>query len=499
MTKDLEILAEIAEKLQCPLYEMTTSDNPSPITDRSEEEQADPFVGYRILKDELWVYVFTIDPAPAFPLLLTLQEIRHLCIREFDLREVGMMHFILDKKEEKESHYKKYEPLGQLTGLKSLDLMGCRLTQMDFVGNLTALERLNARESHLEDISFLRPLSKLRILNLAHNWIKDVSPLTFCTALTKLDISSNQRMENPELIGKLISLEHLKMKLVCLKDLSFLSTLTQLRTLRISNNQIGDIEFVRGMKKLTRLHADICAIEQGPEGWEAEALEYVDLSSNKLRDVSFLGKAPNVAYLDLWNNRIQDLKPLSRLKKLTCLKLMDNQVEDLTPIETLQELVELDVASNPITRVAPLTGLKKLRKLYIRNNKQMEDAPLLANLTQLKHLGISNCALGKCDFLEPLRQLENLQLAHNDLKEVSHLGTLTALSFLQLGFNEIPEEQWHFLLKLPNLKQLYARGNPKGEKDYEAYFGDLPRLRIYLETGEKPNYPGNIYPPPPME
>ncbi|MBC2140531.1 leucine-rich repeat domain-containing protein, partial [Listeria innocua] len=133
-----------------------------------------------------------------------------------------------------------------------------------------------------------------------------------------------------------------------LSDISPLSGLTKLTTLRISDSNVSDISPLSGLTNLTSL----------------------DLRNNQISDISPLSgltKLTTTLYLE--NNQISDVSPLSGLTKLQALNLNNNQISDISPLSGLSGLVgRLDLDGNQISDISPLSGIH-FRALSIRNNQ----------------------------------------------------------------------------------------------------------------------------------
>ena len=82
-------------------------------------------------------------------------------------------------------------------------------------------------------------------------------------------------------------------------------------------------------------------------------LEKLDLSVNKIGDLSPLTGLTNLTVLNLDNNQVIDLSPLTGLTNLTTLFFGENQVIDLSPLTGLSRLQDVDAIDNKITALPP--------------------------------------------------------------------------------------------------------------------------------------------------
>lgn len=94
----------------------------------------------------------------------------------------------------------------------------------------------------------------------------------------------------------------------------------------------------------------------------------LDLSTEKLTDLTPIKDLKQLTVLNLNENLISDISPLKELKMLTELYLYKNHITDISPLSGLRQLIRLDLENNRITDLTPLTELKQLSELYIYGN-----------------------------------------------------------------------------------------------------------------------------------
>ncbi|NTW50168.1 MAG: TIR domain-containing protein [Chlorobiales bacterium] len=80
-------------------------------------------------------------------------------------------------------------------------------------------------------------------------------------------------------------------------------------------------------------------------------LTFLDLSLNKLSDISPLSSLTGLAFLTLRYNRISDISPLKSLAGLTRLYLRNNQLSDISALQELKQLEGLDLEENHIVEL----------------------------------------------------------------------------------------------------------------------------------------------------
>jgi Leucine Rich repeats (2 copies) len=134
------------------------------------------------------------------------------------------------------------------------------------------------------------------------------------------------------------------------------------------------------------------------------AKDNLNLSSQKISDLTPFQSLTHLSQLYLQNNQISDLSPLQNLTDSIVLNLNSNQISDLTPLRTLTQQMELHLRNNQISDLTPLQSLTNLRYLDLCNN-QISDLTPLKSLTNLNKLYIENNSIS--DF-KPLLSLTHL-------------------------------------------------------------------------------------------
>lgn len=99
-----------------------------------------------------------------------------------------------------------------------------------------------------------------------------------------------------------------------------------------------------------------------------EDIEEFELSSSDINDLDGVQFCINAKSIDVSNNRITDLSPLIGLKNLEELNLSDNQIGYIDCLSNLESLKSLQLSNNFITDISPLLELKKLEFLELSGN-----------------------------------------------------------------------------------------------------------------------------------
>lgn len=149
----------------------------------------------------------------------------------------------------------------------------------------------------------------------------------------------------------------------------------------------------------------------------------LDLSGNKIRDLTPLQNLTQLERLNLWHNQIDNIEPLKWLKHLTELHLEGNKFSDLNTLEKLAKLTHLFLNENNIENIRPLQNLKFLTELGLSKNK-IDDLSPLKNLKQLTYLLLDDNQISDLTPLKDLEFLSRLRLWNNQIENLSPLRGL---------------------------------------------------------------------------
>lgn len=215
-------------------------------------------------------------------------------------------------------------PLGRLTNLKDLSIHGCNIDEIQALSSLTNLERLACYSAWtyavpLRDVSFLDGMTNLRYLDLCgvsdeSGWsgygrkmeiFGDISHALNHSGLEELYLNESMFGIDFDRLQENTSLKKLYLKEIDLKQnfyvevysgmrdvwyddmsldehIDFLKNYPNLEELFLDGNQLTNVEFVSGLKKLARL----------------------GLSNNYVTDLTPLNQAESLRYLDVRENPI---------------------------------------------------------------------------------------------------------------------------------------------------------------------------------------------------
>lgn len=268
--------------------------------------------------------------------------------------------------------------------------------------------------------------------------LADVGKLT---ELTSLKLSDNKitTLDFLEPLGKLVSLDLSNNEII---DISALAGLKNLRTLHLDGNEVKDFTPLYGLNKLTMLTICDIEIKESQLKQLKEKLPgcviYSDEAKEDVIDITLGGKTfkSNVTELDLSGSGVKDISQLSVCTKLTKLDLSGNSISDISALVDIPGLTELDLSDNSIGDISPLVSMTKLTKLDLSNNS-------IKSVAALKELS----------------KLTELQIGGNKLGSFSVIGKLTALKTLGLNDTGLEDSDLSGLYALKNLKKLNIEDN----------------------------------------
>ena len=356
--------------------------------------------------------------------------------------------------------------LEHATQLRTLWLNNNQIRDIRHLSRLLQLEDLELRNNQIRDLGPLAKLKWLTTLGISGNPINDFSPLAGLAELRHLEVTVSRvsDLRRHVDLGQLESLEISGLDIIDglisrIEDLRFLSHLTQLRRLSVTNAQVRDLSFLERLTDLEWLGLWNNEISDLKPLANLTQLEGLGLGGNEISDLKPLANLTQLEWLYLGGNEISDLKPLANLTRLEWLGLWNNEISDLKPLAGLVRLEGLQLAENPIQDASPLAMLTRLRDVDIEipeppsdvtpvpvsvSNVVIPDVKLAAAVRKALGLG-PNAALNK----QRLQGLTRLDARDSQIKNLTGLEHATRLTFLELRDNQISD-----IRPLANLKNL---------------------------------------------
>ena len=288
-----------------------------------------------------------------------------------------------------------YSELRYLTGLQTLTMHDCNVSDLQFLSAMPQLTELYISGISLSsaDISIISGLSNLTKLELSGCSLSSIEGLSALRNLTRLDLSENT-----------------------IRDISSLSFMSELLELDLSNNAITSLNAISALPKLV----------------------WLNLSGNSLSSLVPLSGNASLLWLDVSNNSIATLDGLHNMTQLTNLFAGYNQLTDVSPLTQNASLLELDVSNNSLTNISALSALTQLQALNFSHN-QVTALPEFRMDCQLIRIDGSYNQLGTLAPLGGLSMLNHVILDYNNIMWVDPLAKCYNLVRLDIFGNPVSD------------------------------------------------------------
>lgn len=301
--------------------------------------------------------------------------------------------------------------------------------------------------------------------------------------------------EDQEFIVKVIGIN------AGLQDISALSSLSNLETLVLHDNNISDISALGELTQLTNIELfgndiqDISALSGLSE------LQYLYLSSNDISDIDILGRLTSLKVLSLTGNPVtqeqvdalQEQLPKCYISFKAEKEEVNNNTPVTPPMQTtkpstpttpkhepepvktisvtvhsqaelnalarrtdVSQIISVEGVDADISDISALKNLTNLQSLNLGKNK-ISEIGALRNLKNLTSLDLQRNSISDISALSGLNKLKSLTLDHNDISDISALSGLTSLTMLSVQNNEITDIS--ALSGLTDLAELHLERN----------------------------------------
>lgn len=196
-------------------------------------------------------------------------------------------------------------------------------------------------------------------------------------------------------------------------------------------------------------------------------LKFINLSKNKIKDISIAKRLSNAVTIDFSNNEIEDISFLekklywpvlnqlnlsnNKLKKfiniyipsLYSLNLNNNIIEELQ-LENYNSLVLFEARNNKITNLLNVNNNRRLKEIYLAENS-ISVFNGLNNMPNLKKINLRKNIIEDItdNDLPNIPSLRYLNLRENKVKSLGIVPVILeklSLSYLNLLNNEFPED-----------------------------------------------------------
>jgi len=201
---------------------------------------------------------------------------------------------------------------------------------------------------------------------------------------------------------------------------------------------------------------------------EYEHLREINLSKNRIEDVSPLTKLGYVLKLNLASNRIESISDwgASTLRHLLFLDLSDNRLKALPKLH-MPALKQANFARNCIETCTDFRGHSRLEKLDLSGNRHLDCLNGIRDMPLLQTLNVSENSLPGLGGVRTLPALKTLNLAKNSFESLEGpWEEMASLQALDASGNRISAaKEFEPLSRLPELRRIEVAGNPLEEQE----------------------------------
>lgn len=442
--------------------------------------------------------------------------------------------------------------LQDLSQLKSLDISNTVVRDLGPISNLKDLQSLNISGSAVSNLQALSGMENLRELYCSNTSISDLTPLKGNRRLSKIycDHSGIHDAEasaftqtNPfalviydtealktwwrelpiywkavfskqikvdsepttEQLHQIINMQELDLSgNTFMQNLMPVSRLTNLRSLNISNTEIGYLQPIQGLANLESLNTSHTYINDLKPLQDMSNLKYLNIMNTPVNDLSALVNDGNIEVIEadsttIGKSQVVALKEKQRqvtvVYQTEALKAWWNGLDPIwqaifrnaigtqseTPnaleLQQILDLRELEITPElPIISIEPLTDLMWLERLTI-NNQGVSDLKPLANKEFLLELNAQNNPIGSLSPIESSTLLELLNIENTQIKDLGPLSKMNNLVTLNASGTIV--KSLKPLSNLQKLENLFVNNTNVRSISPVENMPSLKQLKVY--------------------
>ena len=442
--------------------------------------------------------------------------------------------------------------LQDLAQLKSLDISNTSVRDLGPVNSIKDLQSLNISGSAVSNLQALSELENLRELYCSNTSISDLTPLKGNRRLSKIycDHSGVHDAEasaftqsNPfalviydtealktwwrelpiywkavfskqikvdsepttEQLHQIINMQELDLSgNTFMQNLIPVSRLTNLRSLNISNTEIGYLQPIQGLANLESLNISHTYISDLKPLQDMGNLKYLNVMNTPVKDLSALVNDGNIEVVEadsttIGKSQVVALKESQRqvtvVYQTEALKAWWNGLDPIwqaifrnaiatqseTPnaleLQQILDLRELEITPElPIISIEPLTDLMWLERLTI-NNQGVSDLKPLANKEFLLELNAQNNPISSLSPIESSTLLELLNIENTQIKDLGPLSKMNNLVTLNASGTVV--KSLKPLSSLQKLENLFVNNTNVRSISPVENMPSLKQLKVY--------------------
>ena len=201
----------------------------------------------------------------------------------------------------------------------------------------------------------------------------------------------------------------------------------------------------------------------------------LEISFNRIADISPLKGMTGLRYLGMAYNEIGDISSLSGLTQMESLWLEHNNISDISAISDMMQMENLWLEHNNISDISALSDMTQMHHLTLGHNV-ISDISALSDMTQIQGLFLEYNNISNISALSGMTQMQSLSLENNNISDISAIAGMTALEGLHISNNHIFDLTP--ITGLKSLEYVYIRDNTGDDYAEDTEF-NLPLLKHF--------------------
>ncbi len=270
---------------------------------------------------------------------------------------------------------------------------------------------------------------------IAGKSLKTLSDIVSMENINSLELTGETDIESFSVLSSLTNIKSLKLSgcNVSNENLDVIGGMTWLENLDLSDNKISDISALASLTKLKTLNLANNNIKNIDAIGTLTKITVLNISNNRISSVSSLKKLSGLENLNLSDNPVSELDGISSLSNITTLNLARTEINTLGKISSYRNLINLDISGSSITGLKNITSISSLSTLNV-SQTGVKDFSSIKNM-RIKNLTAVGCNLSDLSSLASVDSIESLNLSDNVITDLSPLTRMTNLTSLNIKGN----------------------------------------------------------------
>ncbi|CAL6028561.1 leucine-rich_repeat domain-containing protein [Hexamita inflata] len=256
--------------------------------------------------------------------------------------------------------------------------------------------------------------------------------------------------------------------------------------------EYSNLDYYKQMKKFNKLQIDSNDYVHNVNLCESQNIDAIVLK--ECMSVRFNRVNYNITALVVESCNLQSILGIEQMQQLKFLNLSDNRLTDISSLQGLCNLEYLNLEENQVADISPISDLNKLVILII-TYKKVNPTDYRASLnfelmpTNLNVLVVKWYNLRSLQGIQKLDKLQYLKLTYNQLRDIKQLQYLVSLKTLDLSDNQLVFVEP--LLNLRKIQHLFLYNNqiPLNQLKLIQQF---PETQLSTDSNQQLNYLQNI-------